>query len=231
MTFAVLASVLVASALGSLHCVAMCGPLVGMHGSSLRLAWLHSLGRLATYTVLGALAGAIGGAIDLAGRLGNLQRAATILAGLVVVAWGLALLVRAFGHGAQPRASRGTMFSSALVRIRTRRPRLRAWLVGVVNGFLPCGWLWVFVVTAGGTASAWRGAVVMIAFWLGTVPAMVGLIALAGPAFGRLRARIPAITAVTVLAIGLGTLALRWCDAGTTQAVAPHCPHCHRSAS
>jgi sulfite exporter TauE/SafE len=224
-------SIVVASAFGSLHCVAMCGPLVGMHGRSLRLAWLHSLGRLATYVVLGALAGAIGRAIDLAGSLGNLQRAATIVAGLVVVAWGVALLVRAFGHGAQPRPSRATVFSSALVRIRTRRPRVRAWLVGVVNGLLPCGWLWVFVVTAGGTASPWRGAAVMAAFWLGTVPAMVGLIALAGPAFARIRARMPAITAVAVLAIGLGTLAVRWRDAGTTQVVAPHCPHCHRSAS
>lgn len=231
MSLGVLASILAASALGSLHCVAMCGPLVGMHGSSLRLAWLHSLGRLATYVVLGALAGAVGGAIDLAGRLGNLQRAATILAGLVVVAWGLTLLARAFGRGAQLRPSRGTVFSSALVRIHTRRPRLRAWLVGMVNGLLPCGWLWVFVVTASGTASPWRGAVVMVAFWLGTVPAMVGLITMAGPVFSRIRSRMPAITAFAVLALGLGTLAFRWRDAGSTQVTAPHCPHCHPSAS
>lgn len=231
MTLGFLAGILGASALGSLHCIAMCGPLVGMHGSSLRLAWMHSLGRLATYTVLGALAGAIGGAIDLAGQLGNIQRAATIVAGGVVVVWGLALLVRAVGRGAKPSANRGTVFSSALVRIRTRRVRLRAWLVGVVNGLLPCGWLWVFVVTAGGTASVWGGAAVMIAFWLGTVPAMVGLVTLAGPAVARIRARMPAITAVAVLAIGLGTLAIRWRDAGITQVVAPHCPHCHRSTT
>lgn len=231
MTLGVLASILAASALGSLHCVAMCGPLVGMHGRSLRLAWMHSLGRLATYVVLGVLAGAVGGAIDLAGRLGNLQRIATILAGLVVVGCGLGLLARALGYGPPAPASRGTVFSSALVRIRTRRPRLRAWLVGLVNGFLPCGWLWVFVVTAGGTASPWGGAAVMAAFWLGTVPAMVGLIALAGPAFARIRARMPAITALVVLAIGLGTLAMRWRDAGTTQVTAPHCPRCHGGES
>lgn len=231
MTLGILAGILGASALGSLHCVAMCGPLVGMHGSSLRLAWIHSLGRLATYVVLGALAGAIGGAIDLAGRLGNIQRAATLVAGGVVVVWGLALLVRAMGRGATPTAGRGTVFSSALVRIRTHRVRLRAWLVGMVNGLLPCGWLWVFVVAAGGTASVWRGAAVMLAFWLGTVPAMVGLVTLAGPAVARMRARMPAITAIAVLVIGLGTLAMRWRDAGITQVVAPHCPHCHRSTS
>jgi len=230
MTLAVLAGILGASALGSLHCVAMCGPLAGMHGS-LRLAWMHSLGRLVTYTVLGALAGAIGGAIDLAGQLGNIQRGATIVAGGVVVVWGLALLVRALGRGGKPSTNRGTVFSSALVRIRTRRVGLRAWLVGVVNGLLPCGWLWVFVVTAGGTASVWRGAAVMIAFWLGTVPAMVGLVTLAGPTIARIRARMPALTAVAVLALGLGTLAMRWRDAGVTQVVAPHCPHCHRSST
>ena len=71
MTAAVLTGVLVASIVGSVHCIAMCGPLVGLHGGAktLRLSLVHSLGRLTTYVVLGAVAGLIGSAVDLAGRL------------------------------------------------------------------------------------------------------------------------------------------------------------------
>lgn len=230
MNFALLAGIVATSAVGSIHCVAMCGPLVGMHGGarSLRLAAAHSLGRLTTYVLLGATAGALGGALDLAGRVGNVQRTATLLAGVLVLGWGLYLLI-----ANKPVVSRGgsSKFGDALVRIRHKPPRLRAWLMGTLTGLLPCGWLWAFVVTAGGTGSAALGASVMAAFWLGTVPAMVGLLAFAGPVFARLRARMPAITAAALIAIGVGTLALRWHDAGRTQILAPHCPNCHGASS
>src|SRR5262245_46810480 len=51
------AAILASSLAGSLHCVAMCGPLLGLHGGarSLRLALVHALGRLTTYAALGAL--------------------------------------------------------------------------------------------------------------------------------------------------------------------------------
>lgn len=222
MNLALLAGIVATSAVGSIHCVAMCGPLVGLHGGahSLRLATLHSFGRLTTYALLGAAAGTLGGALDLAGKLGNVQRIATLFAGVFVLAWGIYLLVRR--KSVSPKQGSST-FGNALVRIRTKPPRLRAWLMGTLTGLLPCGWLWAFVVTAGGTGSAPLGASVMIAFWLGTVPAMVGLLAFAGPLFARIRMKLPAITAVALIAVGVGTLALRWRDAGRVQ----HCSMCH----
>lgn len=222
MNLALLAGIVATSAVGSIHCVAMCGPLVGLHGGarSLRLAVMHSLGRLTTYALLGAAAGTLGGALDLAGKLGNVQRVATLLAGLFVVAWGVYLLVSRKSVAPKKGSS---AFGNALVRIRSKPPRLRAWLMGTLTGLLPCGWLWAFVITAGGTGSAALGASVMFAFWLGTVPAMVGLLAFAGPLFARVRARLPAITAVALIAVGLGTLAMRWHDAGRPQ----HCALCH----
>lgn len=231
MTFALLGGIVATSAIGSVHCVAMCGPLVGLSGGarSVRLAALHSLGRLTTYTLLGAGAGLLGGALDLAGRLGNIQRVATLLAGVFILGWGVLLLVR----GSDVLKVRSThRFGRALVQIKSKPPRLRAWLMGTLTGLIPCGWLWAFVVTAGGTGSMIRGASVMVAFWLGTVPAMVGLLGFAGPLFARIRARMPAITAAALIAIGIGTLAMRWHDAGRSQVEAPHCPHCqHRGTT
>lgn len=213
------AAILLSSLLGSIHCVAMCGPLVGLAGGArtLRLALVHSLGRLATYTTLGVAAGAIGKVFE----LGLVQRAATIVAGVLIVGWGLGQLAVAAGWR-RPRAGRAPeAFGNALVKLRTRRPAARAYLIGMLVGLLPCGWLWAFVIAAGGTGDPLHGGLVMAAFWLGTVPAMVGVLTVAGPVLGWLRARMPVVTAVALIALGIGTLASRWHDAGTRR------PHCH----
>lgn len=226
-----LAGIVATSALGSVHCVAMCGPLVGLHGGarSVRLAAMHSLGRLATYATIGALAGLAGSALDLAGRLGNIQRFATILAGLTIVGWGLFALASALRARRSTRVAarpRSTAFGTALVRIRTRSAARRMVALGLLTGLLPCGWLWAFAITAAGTGSALNGVLVMIAFWLGTLPGMVGLVGFAGPLFARIRARLPLVTALVLIALGLATLGMRWRDAGTGQVASPHC-HCH----
>ncbi|CAN5423659.1 sulfite exporter TauE/SafE family protein [soil metagenome] len=228
---AMLAGVAATSVLGSVHCVAMCGPLVGLQGGarSVRLAAVHSLGRLATYLAIGALAGLAGSALDLAGRLGEVQRLATIVAGLTIVGWGVLALVRTrMPRSAQP-PKHSSAFGSALVHIRTRRPTRRMLLLGLITGLLPCGWLWAFAIAAAGTGSPLVGALVMFAFWLGTAPAMIGIVGLAGPLVARLRARLPLVTSLALIALGLATLGMRWRDAGVGQIEAPHC-HCHAAA-
>lgn len=227
MTFALLAGIVATSIVGSVHCLAMCGPLVGLHGGArtMRLAAVHSLGRLTTYIVLGATGGLIGSAVNLAGRVANVQRAATLIAATLMIGLGVLEIARTFvSRRRAPRPSRSA-FSTVLVRIRPKRAANRAWLIGTLTGLLPCGWLWAFVITASGTASLLGGALVMAAFWLGTVPAMVGLLRITGPLFDRVRARMPAVTAVALIVVGLGTLALRWRDAGTQQVETPHCHH------
>ncbi len=229
---ALLPAILASSFVGSIHCVAMCGPLVGLHGGAktMRLALVHALGRLTTYATLGALAGLVGRAVDLAGDLGAVQRAAPIVAGGVVIAWGLFQLAIALGWVRDPSLGSGGAFASTLVRIGSKRAATRAWLVGVLTGLLPCGWLWAFVVTAAGTGSPLVGAIVMIVFWLGTVPAMTGVLTMTGPIIRRLRTRMPAVTAVVLIALGVTTLATRWADAGAVQVTKPHC-HCHEAKS
>ena len=210
MTFALLAGIVATSIVGSIHCVAMCGPLVGRHPGA------HALGRLVTYVALGAVAGAVGSAIDLAGRMANVQRVAAVVAAVVIVAVAGA---EALGYRL---SAIGKSYGSVLVKIRTTKPRRRAWFMGVITGLIQCGWLWAFVVTAGGTGHVVGGALVMAAFWLGTVPAMVGLMTFAGPVLARVRARMPAITAIVMIALALGVLALRWHDAGSV-----HCVMCY----
>lgn len=222
----VLPAIFVSSLLGSVHCVAMCGPLVGLHGGvrTTKLALAHSVGRLTTYLTIGVLAGLVGRAVDLAGDLAVVQRAATILAGLAILVWGGYQLAIALGlRRTTSGKPAGGAFGAGLVRIQTRRPARRAWLIGVLTGLLPCGWLWAFAISAAGTGAPVDGGLVMLVFWLGTVPAMLGVLTLGGPLFGWLRRRAPVVTSIALIVLGLGTLAFRWGDIGSKQVTKPSC--------
>jgi sulfite exporter TauE/SafE len=215
-----LLTVLVASLVGSLHCAGMCGGFVvfyaGGDGSSgLRRGLAHAAysgGRWVAYAALGAVAGAVGAALDLAGSLAGVQRVAAVAAGAVMVLWGVLALLRhrgvgLFRHRGSSRVSQWVRrgFSKAA----GRPPVVKALLVGGLSGLLPCGWLWAFVVAAAGTGSVLAGVAVMTAFWAGTVPVLlaigVGAQVLAAP----LRRHVPAVTAVLLVVLGLLAIVVR----------------------
>ncbi|HTJ47236.1 MAG TPA: sulfite exporter TauE/SafE family protein [Kofleriaceae bacterium] len=201
------AAVCASSVAGSVHCAAMCGPLVGLwddpsHRIAPHLA--HAGGRAIAYVTLGVIAGAIGGALDLAGAMLDVQRVAWLIAAAAVTAWGVITLLGALGVIARAPGSR--LFGRGLVQLRRKRPIARAALVGVLSAALPCGWLWAFVVLAGGTGGPVTGGLVMLAFWIGTVPMMLGAGALVSPIARRLGRKFPIVSAA--LLIGLGTFAL-----------------------
>lgn len=219
-------SVLGASLLGSVHCAAMCGSFVcayaapgGQPGSMHHVAYNGA--RLVSYLILGVVAGVLGSALDDSGALVGIGRMATIVAGVLLVAWGTALLLRTLSKGA--RAVTGPQWSQRLLspllgRARQASPTTRAATIGLLSALLPCGWLYAFVVTAGGTGSVSRAVVVMLVFWVGTLPAMlaagVALQRLSGP----LRARLPLVTALAVMVMGALSIVGR---IGVTVPVAP----------
>lgn len=212
---ALLVAVLLAALVGSPHCAGMCGPFVAFYaGSSAdgRRRWhpaphaAYNAGRLLSYAALGALAGGLGQAFDLAGeKLGGVQRAAALVAGVLIVGWGVLTLLREFGVRtgglrSPERLRRAT--AGAFGRIAGLPAPARALAVGTVSVLLPCGFLWAFVITAAGAGSPAGGALVMAFFWAGTLPVMAavgaGLELLAAP----LRRRLPVVTALALIAIG-----------------------------
>lgn len=261
---ALLGSVMVASAAGSLHCAAMCGPLTSLYlepaattvrpSSAVRPGrereareskgggeggrWApplaYNLGRLAAYVTAGAVAGGLGSAIDLAGRAASVQRAAMIVAAGAIVAWGALTLAAALGVRVPRLAPRA--WNRGLVRIRRRKPSSRAALIGLLSAALPCGWLWAFVMVAGGTGAVLGGMAVMAAFWLGTLPMMMGIGTIAQPLIRRLGARLPVVTALALIAVGVVALAMRTPMLGRELAPAanggvPTAPACHGEAA
>jgi sulfite exporter TauE/SafE len=211
-----IATVVGASLLGSAHCAGMCGGFVGFYtgatpGARRRPRLLAHLayngGRLAVYAALGAAAGALGAALDTTGGvLLGIQRTAAIVSGALITLWGARSLLEAWGARV-PRlgapAGLRTLAGRSIGAVATAPPPLRALVVGLATGLLPCGWLYVFLATAAGTGTALGGAGLMAVFWVGTLPAMLalglGLQALAGP----LRRHVPVVCAIAMIVVGL----------------------------
>ena len=212
-------AVLAASLLGSPHCAGMCGGFVcfysGSEAGGRRVIphLAYNGGRLASYLALGLIAGAIGARLDRMGATVGVGRAAAIVAGVAMILWGGAALLRALGVRL-PLAGRfpalRAPFARALRAVHAQPPAVRALVVGLVTTLLPCGWLYAFVATAAGTGSAAGGVLVMAAFWAGTLPVMAGLGIAAQGLFGTLGRRLPVVTASALVVIGLLTVAGRF---------------------
>ena len=176
--------------LGGVHCIGMCGGIVGALslGSAPRpaLHLAYNAGRIISYALAGALAGALGGAsLVLAGQL-PVRLVLYVLANLVLVALGLYLMgVRralAFSERAGQRLwQRLQPLSRHFLPARTVA---QAFPLGLLWGWLPCGLVYSALVSALTSGSAMRGAALMLAFGLGTLPNLL----LAGMAALRLRA-------------------------------------------
>jgi len=206
----VMGAVFVASLLGSVHCIGMCGGFVGFYSAGTPSRWPHLAyngGRLLTYVALGAIGGSLGAAVNLAGG----GPWAAWIAGGLIIAWGLVLLARAGGLAwAQSTPDwLNRILSKILTPLMRRPPVVRGFVLGAASTLLPCGWLYGFAVTAAGTGSVAWGAAVMFAFWLGTVPAMLG----AGLGFQlvgrRLAPRLGVILPLLLVVVGLTTIVQR----------------------
>ena len=204
----VLAGVLLASLLGSVHCGAMCSVFAcAANGNAQQGAWYHG-GRLAAYLMLGVVAGIAGAGLDRAGLIVNVQHTATLVTSAALIGWGLLRMRQAFRVRQFDGASNwGGMLGKQLARTAQWDPRTRATAIGVTTGLLPCGWLWAFVVTAMGTGSPVRAAAVMAVFWMGTVPVLLA-VAAGARRFGPIaHVRWPLASAALVVALGVGELA------------------------
>jgi hypothetical protein len=106
---------------------------------------------------------------------------------------------------------------------------VRAGTLGALSALLPCGWLWAFAITAAGTGSVPRALLVMLVFWFGTVPALAVVGLAAQRATGPLRARLPVLTAMALVVLGLLTIAGKFgahtAHAAGTAPVASHGGH------
>ena len=228
--------VLLASLAGSVHCAGMCGPFVCVYaglGTSQVGKVVHAAyhgGRLVSYLVLGAVAGALGAGADRLGGLVGVSRAAALLAGGLMVLWGTSTILTARGVVLPWRRAQRRLrapLGAILLRLRAHPPMLRAGATGLLTTLLPCGWLYAFVAVAAGSGSSIAGATTMAVFWLGTVPALTALGAITQRLAGRYGHRLPVAMASVVVLLGVLTIAGRigfmpWLSLPLAHAGHPH---------
>jgi sulfite exporter TauE/SafE len=221
-------SLFLAGLAGSLHCVAMCGPILfafrelrdsapktnelGTRATGLGATVLDALGyhagRIWTYGALGLVAGWAGVQLRHGAALFGWQRPLAALAGLVVLAAGLA------AFGALPGFRVPTSFANGCVAAASRWPWLAALvrgrqplLLGAVMGLIPCGLVYAVLVIAAAMPTPWHAALAMIAFGLGTLPALTALVAGSRALPRALLAKSPKLAALMLVLAGLVMLA------------------------
>jgi sulfite exporter TauE/SafE len=195
----------------SLHCVGMCGgfplALAGARGvSPLQRQLLYNVGRVNTLVAIGAFSGALGAALVASGPMWVLERGLAGMAGAFMIIIGLEMLGvlgrLTAGGAAFAQATVGRLLGGV---IRSPSP-LAPVALGVFNAFLPCQLIYAFAARAASTASVGEGMLTMLAFGLGTVPAMLGVGTMPALLNTRTRARLATVAGFLVVGFGIATL-------------------------
>ncbi len=192
---------------GSLHCIGMCGPIavalpLGKKGWGYRVfgGVTYNVGRIISYAVLGAVFGLLGQGIEMAG----LQKWASILIGAVMV---LSVVFPAlfkgkikieqifFGYAGKMIGKFRKLFAISTI------PSL--FTIGILNGLLPCGLVYVAIAGAINTNSFYDGILFMIFFGLGTLPVMLAIPLLGNMIGQKVRRKFSGILNVFIVILGV----------------------------
>ena len=205
-----LAAALAIGFFGSSHCIGMCGGIAGALGMAVpgqKTAWGqlvgYSAGRLGSYTLMGAIAGALGAAV--VPVLGPLR----LLAGLMLIA--MALYIAGIWRGLVWLEKGGAHLwrrlqplSASLLPVRSAQQAVG---LGALWGWLPCGLVYSALTFALAQGGSLRAALAMLAFGLGTVPAMFATGAAAAQVRGFVqRPTVRLLFAAVILLFGLWTI-------------------------
>lgn len=168
--------------LGTGHCLGMCGGLVaalGLAGEGRPRGPLfhlcYNLGRILTYGAIGLAVGWLGSAIAYTDAFSRLSRLVLVASDLVVIVLGLGT-AGFFGGLTLLQLEFGGVLPG-LTRAATRLGRVPGPMaglpLGLLMGFLPCGFLYAMAMTAAQSTNPFRGALVMSAFGIGTLPGLL----------------------------------------------------------
>lgn len=189
--------------IGSFHCIGMCGPIalaLPDVGSTLsgklvgRL--LYNSGRIVTYALLGLVLGTFGLGLKLAGLQQSISIGAGVLI-IVMVLFSSRLIERKIGNPFK------LIKGNTIARLFKLKSFSSLFLIGLLNGLLPCGFVYVGLIGSIATQDAGQGALFMMMFGLGTLPMMFG-VSVAGQFINiQVRTRITKMVPYFAVLIGL----------------------------
>ena len=200
------------------HCIGMCGPLVGAYAlaqghADKRVASLapglviYHLGRINSYAVIGLFFGLLATAAQAAGGPSATVRGVLFgVAGLLMVLLGLGLAGWLPTTRIIESTAVGRLVAGRFVELAGTRHPAGRYLLGVANGFLPCGPVYAVAIAALTAPTPLHGAGIMVMFGLGTLPVMTAVGLGAGRLAPAVQRRFNLVATVLVLIVGLGFL-------------------------
>ena len=209
--------ILTTAFLGSVgHCIGMCGGIVVAYTSTKidpRSNYIHqtashlsyNFGRVVTYTILGAIFGAIGQVIAFTPTTKGIL---FLITGVLMILAGLSLVGNIkFLNSAEWSASKYNWYQNTFKKLIVSKSYGSFFPLGMLNGIIPCGLVYSFAIFAASTASPLGGALVMATFGLATIPALffLGFITKFLQK-GSLRATMMKLAALLVIVYGVFTL-------------------------
>lgn len=163
------------------HCIGMCGPLVASYAlyaqstDGQRIAVLphilYNIGRITTYSFVGAFMGFTGSFVNAAGGIAGLQNFAATTAGIIMVIMGLGVFGIFKGMNFIEKHN-GTVIK-AIRMVLESESIWRYYPLGILLGFLPCGLSYSAFIAAACTSDLLQGMALSVCFGLGTVPALL----------------------------------------------------------
>lgn len=203
----ILLSALVLGLMGSFHCAGMCGPIaiaLPLHGNTILEKTfggaLYNIGRTITYGIMGALFGLLGQGVEM---LGFQQKISVVMGALMIIS----VLFPALFKNKSKLGKGWSRFVGSLKRAIGKMFSIRSFsslfFIGLLNGLLPCGLVYMAIAGAIGTGNVAQGSLYMILFGLGTIPMMLA-ISLAGNIMSQaVRRKINKLIPVLVIVVGL----------------------------
>jgi sulfite exporter TauE/SafE len=174
--------ILTTAFLGSVgHCIGMCGGIVIAYSSTKldqktsywQQTFAHlsyNLGRVSTYAVLGALFGFAGKVLAFTPTTKGVL---FVLTGILMILAGLSLIGNLkFLNSAEWSVSKYTWYQKNFRKLMSDKSYKSFYLLGLLNGIIPCGLVYSFAIIAASTADPLAGALVMATFGLATIPAL-----------------------------------------------------------
>ena len=222
--------------LGSVHCIGMCGPLVlalPMAQKTNLEKWgvlfLYHFGKISSYSMLGVLFGLFGSQLPLFGVQENIS----IFIGILM------LIYVGYVFVLKPKQKIGFLQFNLLYSSITKQlgmlfklnNKLAFYLIGFLNGLLPCGMVYLALTSALATQNVFYGGWLMAFFGLGTLPALI-MVAIGGQYFGtKFRQQLQSLLPVFIFSMGV-LLILRGLNLGIpylspTTGMGTNALHCH----
>ena len=192
--------------ISNLHCLGMCGPIalaIPLNRSS-KSAMLfgilqYHLGRVLVYAILGYIVGYIGMGIKLFGVL----QAISIIAGIGIIIYAWRNKLTFFKNPFTSSLRHTSLLSRSMGKIMRSESPLKLFLLGALNGLLPCGMVYTALITAVVLGTPILSATSMLAFGLGTLPGLVAFSLFAQQLGNPIRSKINRYLPYLITVVGL----------------------------